>query len=69
MDVVTANNIRPPSMNTFIYVTGILLMEIFPRIKISKENYKEVIPVQLKALRYPGTFANSVLKTGRRFYF
>ncbi|XP_018574148.1 kinetochore protein NDC80 homolog [Anoplophora glabripennis] len=61
--VVDSTNIKPPSINNFIYVTGVMLMEIFPKIKINKETYKEVIPAKLKVLRYPGTLSNSVLKT------
>lgn len=65
LGVVNSANIRPPSINNFIYVTGVMLMEILPKIKINKENYKEKIPAQLKVLRYPGTLTNSILKTGR----
>ncbi|KAJ8921318.1 hypothetical protein NQ315_002932 [Exocentrus adspersus] len=63
LGVVDASNIKPPSINNFIYVTGILLMKIFPVEKISKENYKEIIPALLKVLKYPGTLTNSLLKT------
>lgn len=64
LNIVTENNIKPPSIRAFIYITTVLMKELFPSVKISNDNYKEVITEKLKVLNYPGTLANSVLKTG-----
>ncbi|KAG5877043.1 hypothetical protein JTB14_006523 [Gonioctena quinquepunctata] len=61
--MVTPNNIKPPSIKAFIYITSVLFREMFPNVQLTSQNYKDVIPQKLKMLHYPGTIALSVLKT------
>ncbi|KAJ8984407.1 hypothetical protein NQ317_003990 [Molorchus minor] len=63
LNIINVKSLKPPTINTFIYVTSVLLKEISRKINITKENYKEVILAQLKLFNYPGTLSNSVLKT------
>lgn len=64
-NIVSENNIKPPSIKCFIYITSVLMKEIFPYTHINNENYKEVIPDRLRILKYPGKLTNSTLKTGK----
>ncbi|XP_028141593.1 kinetochore protein NDC80 homolog [Diabrotica virgifera virgifera] len=62
--ILKPENIRPPSIKGFIYLVSVLFGELFPSpVNMSMENYKEVIAKKLKAMHYPGSMTNSVLKT------
>ncbi|XP_072397807.1 uncharacterized protein Ndc80 [Diabrotica undecimpunctata] len=61
--IVKPENIKPPSIKGFIYLVSVLFSELFPSVNLSMENYKEVIAKKLKAMHYPGSMTNSVLKT------
>jgi SMC interacting uncharacterized protein involved in chromosome segregation len=55
--------IKPPTINTFVYVINLLLKEIDPRVEINTTNYKDIVLNTLKKLHYPGNISNSLLKT------
>ncbi|RZC39070.1 kinetochore protein NDC80 -like, partial [Asbolus verrucosus] len=55
--------IRPPTINTFVYVMDLLLKEIDSRVDMTVANYKDVVLNRLKVLHYPGSVSNSLLKT------
>jgi hypothetical protein len=58
--------IKPPTINTFVYVINLLLKEIDPRVEINTTNYKDIVLNTLKKLHYPGNISNSLLKTGEK---
>jgi SMC interacting uncharacterized protein involved in chromosome segregation len=53
--------IKPPTINTFVYVINLLLKEIDPRVEINTTNYKDIVLNTLKKLHYPGNISNSLL--------
>lgn len=72
LEEANAGNIKPPTINTFIYVTQVLFEQTVPRSKITKQNYITLIPTVLKTLNYPGNFPGSSLKIGaflKSFYY
>lgn len=63
------NNLKPPTLNTFVNVMNILLKQLDSRIEITMNNYKEHIPVHLKTFRYPGQITLSLMKCGENRLF
>lgn len=58
------NNLKPPTLKTFVTVMNILMKELDGRIEVTQENYKEIVPVHLKTFRYPFAITASLMKSG-----
>ncbi|CAH0553350.1 unnamed protein product [Brassicogethes aeneus] len=62
--IVNETTIKPPSLITFIYIINVLLQEINSPLKISltPQNYKEILPNELKSLKYPETVTQGTFR-------
>lgn len=63
--IVNVNNLKPMTTSAFVHIMSVLFQIVLPRRKIAMDNYKEVIPLQLKMLNFPGQISNNTIKAGQ----